>query len=158
MTSDQNKNICGLIFVCFHSYLFLQSGMALAYDPTAMQNGYVDHFLLSFTNESFPKKTKKKPIHTLLLQFSNICRAQALSNPHLFTSVYQTETFSSGKQAKTSEPSASICTGALSCKCAGIFKQIQDMRAIKTHPLLPVSVFPLLPSLSLLTNAGRSMY
>lgn len=61
MTSDQNKNICGLIFVCFHSYLFLQSGMALAYDPTAMQNGYVDHFLLSFTNESFPKKNKKKP-------------------------------------------------------------------------------------------------
>lgn len=52
--------------LCLHLHLFLQSGMALAYDPAAMQNGYVDHFLLLFTNYSYQKK-KKKNIHTLLL-------------------------------------------------------------------------------------------
>lgn len=134
--------MCVLIFVCLHPHLFLQSGMALAYDPTAMQNGYVDHVLPLFTNYSYQKtnKQKKHLYFTFELNsLANICGAQTLSNPHLFTNVYQTETFNSGKQAKTSEPSASICTEALSCKCAGIFKQLQDMRAIKTHPLLPRS-------------------
>lgn len=124
--------------------------MALAYDPTAMQNGYVGHFLLQLSK----KKTQKHPYFTFELNsLANICGVQTLSSPHLVTNVYQTETFNSSKQANTSEASASICTGALSCKCVGIFKQLQDMRTINTHPLLPGSVFPLLPSLSRLTNA-----
>lgn len=108
----------------------------------------------SFSSTAFKKKPQKHPYFTFELNsLANICGVQTLSSPHLVTNVYQTETFNSSKQAKTSEASASICTGALSCKCVGIFKQLQDMRAINTHPLLPGSVFPLLPSLSRLTNA-----
>lgn len=80
--------------------------------------------------------------------------AKSVQSPPVY--VYQTETFSNGKYAKIGEPSAQICTRALSCKWAEIFKQLQDVRAINTHPLSPGSVFPLLPSLSRLTNADRA--
>lgn len=36
-------------------FLFLQSGMALTYDPTAMQNGYVESFFFFYLSHEQPR-------------------------------------------------------------------------------------------------------
>lgn len=61
--------------LCLHLCLFLQSGMALAYDPTAMQNGYVIMFFSYLQITTFKKK-KKHPYFTFELNsLANICGA-----------------------------------------------------------------------------------
>lgn len=121
-------------FVCLHLYLSLQSGMALTYDPTAMQNGYVDLFFPSyFQITSFKKKMKCILFIWTKFPGKYLPSANSVQSPPVY--VYQTKTFSNGKYAKIGEPSAQICTRALSCKWAEIFKQLQDVRAINTHLL-----------------------
>lgn len=59
--------MCVLIFVCLHLYLSLQGGMALTYDPTAMQNGYVDLFFFPSYFQITKKKKREKEMHTFHL-------------------------------------------------------------------------------------------
>lgn len=48
--------------MCF----FLQSGMALTYDPTAMQNGYVESFFFFFFYLSHEQPRSKECLQTWL--------------------------------------------------------------------------------------------
>lgn len=115
-----------MLFVC----IFISSSRAAWHWHTIPLRCRMGTWILLFQNYN----SLQPPCFTFEFEFPGKY-LQTLSDPHLFINVYQTETFFTGGRAKIGEPSASICTRALSCKWAGIFKQLQDMRAINTHPL-----------------------
>lgn len=70
--------------------------MALTYDPTAMQNGYVESFFSDFTNYHFQRLS-----YIDSQSLPSICKTKNLLKVNLFMSIYQTDNFHSSAKMNT---------------------------------------------------------
>lgn len=70
--------------------------MALTYDPTAMQNGYVESFFSDFTNYHF-----QWPSYSDSQSPPSLRKKQNLLKVNLFMNIYQTDNFHSSAKMNT---------------------------------------------------------